>query len=407
MMIKKGILTLVLTVITTLAFAQSQHVTSAAIIFKQYNDEKDKGVKTLKIKEAKEFIDKAYNNESTSNEPKMWMYRAKIYKMIAINHDSLDSDAIFKATESHLKCMQPHPKKKNKIMIYKKWPKEEVLESLVQCGYKLFNQAIEEYNAGNYKSSLKHYTAIFDIIPFDEEDQLKRGNITKETILYNSFFSSNKMKDNAKSKELLQQLIDINFNEPAIYIQMSNIFLEEGNTDKALEYLTSGRDVFEGDQGLINTEIELYLKLGKADELIKKLSNAIELDPENDIFYVIRGTCYQNNNKIEKAINDYNKALEINPEQTTALNNISSCYLKQTYPIVKQMNDLSLSQTSKFNKLKLDLRNLYLKTLLYVKKYLKLNPNDKPILNVLAEVYTKLEMYKEAKEVKEKLKLLK
>ena len=181
-MIKKGILTLVLTIITTLTFAQSQHITSAAIIFKQYNSEKDKSVKAVKIKEAKEFIDKAYNNESTSNTPKMWMYRAQIYKMIALNHDSLDSDAIFKATESHLKCMQPHPKKKNKIMIYKKWPKEDVLAGLVQCGYKLFNKAIEEYTAGNYKSSLKHYTAIFDIMPFDEEDQLKRGNITKETI---------------------------------------------------------------------------------------------------------------------------------------------------------------------------------------------------------------------------------
>ena len=81
-------------------------------------------------------------------------------------------------------------------MIYKKWPKEEVLEGLVQCGYQLFNQATEEYNAGNYKNSLKHYTTIFDIMPFDEEDQLKRGNITKETILYNSFFSLNKMRKN-------------------------------------------------------------------------------------------------------------------------------------------------------------------------------------------------------------------
>jgi len=86
------------------------------------------------------------------------------------------------------------------------------------------------------------------------------------------------------------------------------------------------------------------------------------------------------------------------------LNNISSCYLLQAEPIIKEMNSLSLSQTSKFNKLKLDLRNLYLKTLPFLEKYLELNPNDKQILNVLIEVYTKLEMYKEAKEVKLKFK---
>ena len=126
---------------------------------------------------------------------------------------------------------------------------------MVQCAYKLFNQAIEEYNAEQYQRAITLYEAIYDIIPYDEEDQLKRGNITKETILYNSFFASHKIKDNTKSKDILQQLIDINFNEPAIYIHMSNIFIGEGNTERAIEYLSLGRDMFEDDQGLINTEI--------------------------------------------------------------------------------------------------------------------------------------------------------
>ena len=47
----------------------------------------------------------------------------------------------------------------------------------------------------------------------------------------NSYLASRKLKDNDKSKELLQQLIDINYNEPKIYAYMSNIFFEEGNND--------------------------------------------------------------------------------------------------------------------------------------------------------------------------------
>jgi len=407
MMIKKTILTLVLTVISTVIFAQSQNVTSSAIIYKQYNSEKDKEKKATKISEAKMYIDLAYQNASTSDEPKMWMYRAQVYRAIAISHSTLDENAIFIATEAHIKCMQPHPKKKNKIIIYKKWPKEEVLEGLIQCGYTLFNKATVEYNSGNLENSLKHYSAIFDILPFDEEDQLKRANITTETVLYRSFLSTYKMKRNTQSKELLQKLIDINFNEPNIFRYMSSILSEEGKSEEALMYLSTGREMFEDDQGLIEAEINLYLKLGKSDVLIEKLTNAIGLNPENDIFYVVRGTCYQNNNEIEKAITDYNYALEINPVQKTALNNISSCFLKQTDPIVKKMNKLSLSQTSKFNKLKLDLRNLYLKTLPYVLKYIELEPYDKSILNVLAEIYTKLEMYKEAKEISVRISNLK
>ena len=404
MKIKNGILTLVLLAITTLTFAQSHNVTSAAIIFKQYNSERDTLVKALKIIEAKEFIDQAYNNESTSNEPKMWMVRAKIYKIISFNYSDLDGGAIFKATESHLKCMQPHPKKKNKIIIYKKWDENEVFEGLIQCANKLFNLAVESYQEGNFQESLNLYEPIYKVIELDDEGKLKSIKITTESVLYNSYLAAKAMKNNELSKSFLQKLMDINSIRPSIYSSMSNIYLEEGNNEKALEYLNLGREIFNTDQGLINSEIDLYLKLGKSDELIKKLSNAIELDSINDIFYVIRGTCYQNRGDITKAIFDYNKALEINFEQATALNNISSCYLLQAEPIIKKMNNLSLSQTSKFNKLKLDLRSLYLKTLPFLKKYLELNPNDKQILNVLIEVYTKLDMYKEAKEVKLKFK---
>ena len=404
MKIKNGILTLVLLTITTLTFAQSHNVTSAAIIFKQYNSERDTLVKALKIKEAKEFIDQAYNNESTSNEPKMWMVRAKIYKIISFNYSDLDGGAIFKATESHLKCMQPHPKKKNKIIIYKKWDENEVFEGLIQCANKLFNLAVESYQEGNFQESLNLYEPIYKVIELDDEGKLKSIKITTESVLYNSYLAAKAMKNNELSKSFLQKLMDINSIRPSIYSSMSNIYLEEGNNERALECLTLGREIFNTDQGLINSEIDLYLKLGKSDELIKKLSNAIELDSINDIFYVIRGTCYQNRGDITKAIFDYNKALEINFEQATALNNISSCYLLQAEPIIKKMNNLSLSQTSKFNKLKLDLRSLYLKTLPFLKKYLELNPNDKQILNVLVGVYTKLDMYKEAKELKLKFK---
>jgi tetratricopeptide (TPR) repeat protein len=404
MKIKNGILTLVLLAITTLTFAQSHNVTSAAIIFKQYNSERDTLLKALKIKEAKEFIDQAYNNESTSNEPKMWMVRAKIYKIISFNYSDLDGGAIFKATESHLKCMQPHPKKKNKIIIYKKWDENEVFEGLIQCANKLFNLAVESYQEGNFQESLNLYEPIYKVIELDDEGKLKSIKITTESVLYNSYLAAKAMKNNELSKSFLQKLMDINSIRPSIYSSMSNIYLEEGNNERALECLALGREIFNTDQGLINSEIDLYLKLGKSDELIKKLSNAIELDSINDIFYVIRGTCYQNRGDITKAIFDYNKALEINFEQATALNNISSCYLLQAEPIIKKMNNLSLSQTSKFNKLKLDLRSLYLKTLPFLKKYLELNPNDKQILNVLVEVYTKLDMYKEAKEVKLKFK---
>ena len=207
----KNILLILSFIISTVAVAQKHNIVNASIALRNANKANGDEVGVLLL-EAKEYIDEAFSTESTANDPKMWNYRAPIYLQIALKKPELDNLAILKATDAHIKCLQKG--KKDKIIVKKWTSKEDVLAGLVQCGYKLFNLAIDHYNKGDYKTSLDFYDKIFEIVPFDDEDQLKRGNITKETILYNSFFSSNKLKDDTKSKELLQNLIDINFNEP-------------------------------------------------------------------------------------------------------------------------------------------------------------------------------------------------
>ncbi len=400
---KKAIFTALLVAITSIALAQSHNITSAAILLQQYNSEKDISVQALKIKEAKDFIDQAFVNESTSNDPKMWNYRAPIYLQIALKEPSLDEDAILKATEAHIKSLQKDEKGR---VIVRKWTTEEdILAGLIQCGYKLFNLAIDKYNAKDYTGALKYYNAIFDIIPLDAEDQLKRGNITKETILYNSFFASSKMKDNATSKKLLQQLIDINFNEPAIYIHMSNVYLEDKNTDKALEYLKLGRDMFEGDQSLINTEINLYIQLGRTSELIEKLGEAIALDSENDLLYFNRGTIYDQEGDFVNAEKDYKASLAINPDAFGTNYNLGALYFNAGVAINNKANDTS--NNKQFEKLKKEAEASFAKALPFLETAYELNGEDKNTLLSLKQLYYLSGDYKKSEEMKKQIEELK
>jgi len=391
-MIRKGILTLVLAIITIVTFAQSHNVVNASIALR--NEE---------YADAKKYIDEAYATESTSNDAKMWNYRSKIYLQIALKQGELDVDAVFKATEAHLKCLQTD--KKGRIVVRKWTAKEDVLAGMVQCGYKLFNHAISEYNAGNYNSALKHYAAIFDIIPLDEEDQLKRGNITKETILYNSFFSAYKMKDNTKSKELLQELIDINFNEPSIFTHMSNIYIEEKNTDKALEYLALGRDMFEEDQALINAEINLYIQLGRTSELIGKLGEAIALDDENDLLYFNRGTIYDQEGDIANAEKDYLKALDLNPTAFGANYNLGALYFNSGVETNNKAN--GTSNNTVYAKLKKQADAAFAKALPYLETAHELDIEDKNTLLSLKQLYYLNNDYAKSEEMKKLIAELK
>jgi tetratricopeptide (TPR) repeat protein len=400
---KKAIFTILLAAISSIAFAQKQNITSAAILLKQYSSEKDTSVQTLKIKEAKEFIDQAFANESTSNEPKMWNYRAPIYLQIALKKPSLDEDAILKATEAHIKCLQKDEKGR---IIVRKWTEEEdVLSGLINCGFLLFKYAIDKYDAQDYTGALKYYNAIFDIIPFDTEGQLKKGNITKETVLYNSFFASRDMKDNAKSKELLQQLMDIDFNKPAIYVNMSNIYLEEKNNDKALEYLASGRKIFKGDQSLITTEINLFIKLGRTSELIEKLGEAIALDSGNALLYFNRGTIYDQEGDFLNAEKDYIASLERNPNAFDANYNLGALYFNEGASTKNKANETSNNKL--FEKLKKEADACFTKALPFLEIAYKLNAKDRNTLLALKQLYYFKEDYPKSEEMKKQIEELK
>ena len=133
--------------------AQKHNIVNSSIALKNAN-KTDGEEMVSNLIDAKNYIDEAFLNTSTSDEPKMWNYRAKVYLKIALLKDQkIDNDAIFKAKQSHIRCLDRD--KKGRVVV-RKWTKEEdVVAGLIQCGYKLFNMAIDEYNNENNSKALK------------------------------------------------------------------------------------------------------------------------------------------------------------------------------------------------------------------------------------------------------------
>ncbi|MDC3115621.1 tetratricopeptide repeat protein [Bacteroidota bacterium] len=375
--------------------AQKHNIVNSSIALKNAN-KTDGEEMVSNLIDAKNYIDEAFLNTSTSDEPKMWNYRAKVYLKIALLKDQkIDNDAIFKAKQSHIRCLEKD--KKGRVVV-RKWTKEEdVVAGLIQCGYKLFNMAIDEYNNENNSKALKLYDEIFKIFDYDSEDQLKRGNITKETVLHNSFFAARRMKDNERSKVLLQNLIDLNFNDPSIYVHMSDILQEEGNDDDALKYLSLGRDYFENDPVLINSQINLYIKLNRTDELIDKLSDAIELDDMNDLLFFNRATVYDQKDMLDEAIIDYKKSIELNPDNFNSNYNLGALFFNRGVELRNEANNSSSDKL--YNKLKKESEVFFDDALPFLETSLSLDPNDKNTLLSLKQLYYLKGDYKKSKEM--------
>ena len=392
---KKIILSLLISSFTLVAFSQSKNVQNAFNSFRQEN-----------FAEAKYFIDLAANNESTANDAKMWNYRAKIYLEIMQKYPDIDENAVFEATESHIRCLDRD--KKGRISV-RKWTREEdILSGLIACGYNLFNYGVEDYNAKEYKNALRKYDEIFRIIPLDKDNLLERGNINENSIYKNQYLAALQLEDIDAQLDYLGKSIENNTEDPTIYYYISNIYSEKGDLNLALEYILKGREKFSNEIILINTEIDLSIKMGKStQEIVSKLSDAIDLDNSNEVLYIIRSQMYSKLNDNVLAEKDLISALSINPESSSANNNLASLYLSMTEPLVKERNNLGYRETKKIDNLDSKIEELQKKSLPFLVKYISLKEIvgefDKAALNTLASIYYNLGMEKESTETRSKL----
>ena len=406
---RKLTLSLLISSISLISFSQSKNVQNA---YNEFRKEKN-NVKT-NISEAKYFIDLAHKNETTSNDPKMWNYRAQIYLEIINNHPNMDENAVFEATEAHIRCLDKN--KKGKIIV-RKWTREEdVVNGLVQCGYKLFNSGTDDYNNKEYNKAIKKYEEIFRIIPFDTDNLLKRGNIVPEAIYKNLFLTALQLDNEELQINYLQKSIDLNTNDPMVYYNMSLVYSKKNELQNALKYTKKGLEQFPSEISLINLEIDLLMKMGSSTEdIITKLSEAIDLDNSNEILYIIRSQMYSKIENIDAAESDLIEALEINPESSTANNNLAGLYLDLSVQVDNELKEYRGSNRAKINSFEEEILSLQKKALPYLIKYVDLNileaekgetSYDISSLDALAKIYYNLDMIEENSKIRDLIKTI-
>ena len=385
---------------TDYIFAQSKNIQNA---YNSYNRTDRDGVR-LKMKEAKDFIDLAYSHESTSNDPKMWNYRAKIYLEIMQNFPELDPDAIFKATESHIRCLDKD--KKGRVVVRRWTREEEVVNGLLQCGDKLFNTAVQDYNNKEYDKALKKYKEMFRVLPLDKDNLLK----IEEELIYRYMSYAARDLDNINlQKEYLQKCIDLNSLDPSVYTSMSAIYVGDKDYQKALDYIRLGLSACgSDDMTLIGYEIDVLRESGSSNsEIIEKLTKAIELDDLNEVLYIIRAELYADEKLYDQSEEDLNYVIrEIDPNSELAINRFTSLYNVQIMDLESLLKEGGLNRSRKSN-VKNQLDVLYNKSLPYLILYNEINPDNKAGLNNLATIYYKLDMVKESQAIRNQLNSLK
>ena len=144
-----------------------------------------------------------------------------------------------------------------------------------------------------------------------------------------------------------------------------------------------------GSQGLVS-KIEYWTDKAQAasdagnfDEAVTAYTNALKLDPENASLYVNRGISYRKSNRLRNAVEDYTKAIELQPNEIAYLYRGMAYSLQNKYQNATADFEKALSINPTLAEAYFQMGNTYVKTGDYEKakkalgKYLEMEPQGK------------------------------
>ncbi len=406
MIMKKLAIFVVLTLIGTLGFSQSNKVVSA------YNYHK-----SGKLDKAKEAIDEATINPKTMSEAKTWFYRGNIYIDIyrSDNPDykKLDPDALNTAYEAYKKATELDTKG-----VYK----EDINRFMPIIGQSYFNEGANKYNQGmtamNEKDTVQAIKE-FKVSETSFENAYtiyKESGIVDTATIYYVSIAAELAKDYDKAKETLTTLVEMNYPEPGIYSALAGIYYKQDkNIEKAMQYYKLGRQRYPDDLNLILQETNLFLAENQTEKALANLQLAATKDTMNPTIFFAIGAKYNEiaddstraddvrKDAFEKAASAYKQSIALKPDYFDPNYNMGALYVNKAAAIMGVANQLPLDKDKEYSALKKDADKYLSECLPYLEKAHELEPTDKGTMGSLKEIYTRLNMLDKLKAINEEL----
>ncbi len=362
-------------------------------------------LKSGELDKALTAINECIQDPSTAQDARAWFIRGNIYLEISNSKDekykALDPDPITKALDSYKKANEYDTKKEYT---------EDIFQKLNWQRNNYFNAAVDAYNKKSYKEAMQDFE--------NAAAALSIVNVPDTLSLFYAAACAGLANDKEKAKQYFIQLIKLNYNSPAVYIALSDIYRNEKDSTNALKIIREGQKRYPGDLKLLLGETNVYLTFNNTDKALKYLKYAIDKDSTNATVFFALGTIYDNlsndttkteaqrSETFQQAINAYQKALQLNTEYFDANYNLGALYVNKAAGINDVANKLPLDAEAQYNKLKAEADALLEKATPYLEKASELQPTDLNTLYSLKQIYARENKVDKLKEVNAKLDAL-
>ena len=282
-------------------------------------------------------------------------------------------------------------------------------------------------NYGSELSELKDYVGSYESFKagLDIHDALKaagqKGTLEKiedyNRQLYLVGLLAGYADKTVEAKGIFEKMLATKVDSSFVYTSLYTLYKKD-DPDKALSVLQEGRKKYPKESSLLFSEINYYLEKGKMEELLDKLKEGIEAEPNNLSLYFTLGSVYENlasktteeakaTEYTNEALNWYKKTLEKDPNNADALYAMGAYYYnkaaKFSQELKKVESDMSKAGQKKYDDLMKLMLAEFENALPFFQKSESQDPNNQNALIALKEIYARKNDLNLSKEFKNRL----
>ncbi len=343
---------------------------------------------------AKDAIDKAILNEITKTEAKTWMYRGNIYLQLAVSKEkefrSLCTNCGEIAYDSYLKALELDPAIAVNMNI------SEPKMGLKYCAQLMYEDAVKLYENKKYEEA---YAML---------EKAYKADRSQDYIVYLLGYTAEITKRMDAAKTHYNDLVKRKSKDIMPYLRLANIYKAENDTSKVLSVMKAGDPIFfSGDSMNVDYAVSYSIALswaGKADDAAAIMNKALEKYPTNHVLLINYGSELSNEKKYTEAEVYFKRALELQPNDLTAIYNLGNCYYNNYVDKMKTLE--SIEDNTVYEQEREAASNLLEKARPYIEKAHEMDPKDRNTLLMLKIIYAHMGLNDELKAIEAKLDAL-
>lgn len=265
-----------------------------------------------------------------------------------------------------------------------------------------FNKGVGLFNRGTKVASNKDSSSMFfskSIEKFENCILIEPDSVSAYQNLVYSLINADR---ESELEAPLKKIIELNHAASA-YVDLSKVYNNQAvvqmnsykdtknvadsldamkTYDKEIALLEEGFKLYPEDAAILAQLSNAYVETDRMETAMETFKIGIEKDPMNEIYRFNYGVLLLGANNFQPAVEQFEKAIEIKNDYTSAYYNLGVAYLKwgaalQEEAIADESDDVSYKEK-------------YKAAVAPLEKYLESNPEDAAIWNYLGKVYANL-----------------